>query len=124
MNNVALAAPCTTLLPIDLTRGGSQFTFHGHTDVKELSLYVQDTITKGSWSFNLGVRGDIYRGLSSANQAEPRLGIAYNIWKPQTGASFSGVWRRHRTSFWKPSGQASWRRRASGMNLYANRTPG
>src|SRR5882672_8543612 len=71
--------PCTTLLPIDLTRGGSQFTFLGHTDVKELSLYVQDTITKGSWSFNLGIRGDMYRGLSPANQAEPRLGIAYNI---------------------------------------------
>ncbi len=77
VNNVALAAPCTTLLTIDLTRGGSQFTFLGHTDVKELSVYVQDVITKGSWSFNLGVRGDMYRGLSSANQAEPRLGIAY-----------------------------------------------
>jgi hypothetical protein len=77
--NVALDDPCTTLLPIDLTRGGSQFTFQGHTDVKELSLYVQDVISKGSWSFNLGIRGDMYRGLSSANQAEPRLGIAYNI---------------------------------------------
>ena len=79
VGNVALDAPCTTLLPIDLTRGGSQFTFLGHTDVKELSLYVQDTITKGSWSFNLGIRGDMYRGLSTANQAEPRVGIAYNI---------------------------------------------
>jgi Carboxypeptidase regulatory-like domain/TonB-dependent Receptor Plug Domain len=78
-NNVALAAPCTTLLPFDLTRGGGLFSFRGHADVKELSLYVQDTITKGSWSFNLGVRGDIYNGLSSASQAEPRLGIAYNV---------------------------------------------
>ena len=79
VNSVALDAPCTTLLPIDLTRGGGQFTFRGHADVKELSLYLQDTITKGSWSFNLGVRGDIYNGLSSASQIEPRLGIAYNI---------------------------------------------
>ena len=71
--------PCATLLPIDLTRGGSQFLFHGHTDVKELALYVQDTITKGNWSFNLGVRGDLYRGLSSASEIEPRMGIAYNI---------------------------------------------
>jgi Carboxypeptidase regulatory-like domain len=71
--------PCATLLPIDLTRGGSQFLFHGHTDVKELGLYVQDTITKGNWSFNLGLRGDLYRGLSSASEIEPRLGIAYNI---------------------------------------------
>src|SRR5207249_3186409 len=29
--------------------------------------------------FNLGVRGDIYRGLSRDWQAEPRLGVAYNI---------------------------------------------
>jgi len=71
--------PCATLLPIDLTRGGSLFDFRGHTDVKELSMYVQDTITKGAWSFNLCIRGDVYNGLSSARQAEPRVGIAYNI---------------------------------------------
>ena len=75
----APGTPCATLLPIDLTRGGSLFGFRGSTDVKELSMYVQDTITKGAWSFNLGIRGDIYNGLSSASQAEPRVGIAYNI---------------------------------------------
>jgi hypothetical protein len=79
VGEVALTAPCTTLLPIDLTRGGSQFTFPGHTDIKELAAFVQDAITKGSWLFNLGIRGDLYRGLSRASQAEPRLGIAYNI---------------------------------------------
>lgn len=72
-------SPCAALLPIDLTRGGSQSLFRGHADVKEVSLYAQDTITRNNWSFNLGLRGDIYRGLSSADQAEPRLGIAYNI---------------------------------------------
>jgi hypothetical protein len=71
--------PCATLLPIDLTRGGNQFLFHGHTDVKELALYAMDTITVKNWSFNLGLRGDLYRGLSSTSQVEPRLGIAYNI---------------------------------------------
>jgi len=79
VGGAALAAPCTTLLPIELTRGGSLFAFRGHADIKELSMYVQDTITKGKWSFNLGIRGDIYNGLSAASQAEPRLGIAYNI---------------------------------------------
>jgi len=79
VSGAALAAPCTTLLPIDLTRGGGLFTFRGHADIKELSMYVQDTITKGKWSFNLGIRGDIYNGLSAASQAEPRIGIAYNI---------------------------------------------
>jgi hypothetical protein len=57
----------------------TNYLFRGHTDVKELALYVQDTITKGNWSFNLGIRGDIYRGLSAGDQAEPRLGIAYNF---------------------------------------------
>jgi len=69
----------SVLFPFDLTRGGGYFTFLGHTDVKELALYVQDTITKGSWSFNLGIRGDLYNGITSQQQAEPRLGIAYNI---------------------------------------------
>ena len=78
-NTATPGTPCAILLPIDLTRAGSLFAFHGHTDVKEVALYAQDTITKGSWSFNLGIRGDLYRGLSHASQAEPRLGIAYNI---------------------------------------------
>ena len=76
--------PCTTLAPSDLTRGGSLFTFHGHTDVKETALYIQDTINKGNWSFNLGIRGDIYNGLSSDGQAEPRLGTAYNLKRTNT----------------------------------------
>ncbi len=44
-----------------------------------MALYIQDTITEGNWSFNLGIRGDIYRGISSSSQVEPRAGIAYNI---------------------------------------------
>jgi hypothetical protein len=79
VNNVALDSPCTDLLPSDLTRGGSLFFFKGHTDVKELALYIQDQITKGNWSFNVGLRGDFYNGLTTHKEAEPRLGIAYNI---------------------------------------------
>jgi hypothetical protein len=79
-----IAAPCTILAPSDLTRGGTPFNFRGHTDVKELSLYLQDTITKRNWSFNLGVRGDIYNGFASATQAEPRLGISYNVKRTNT----------------------------------------
>jgi hypothetical protein len=78
-NTATPGSPCATLLPIDLTRGGSLFAFRGSTDVKELSLYVQDTITQGNWSFNVGIRGDLYNGLSSARQAEPRFGVAYNF---------------------------------------------
>jgi len=72
------------LQPYDLTRGGGLYTFNGHTDVKELALYVRDVITKGNWSLNLGIRGDFYNGLSTARQAEPRVGAAYNIKKTST----------------------------------------
>ena len=72
------------LAPYDLTRGGSTYTFNGHTDVKELALYLRDVITKGNWSLNLGLRGDFYNGLSIARQAEPRVGIAYNVKQTNT----------------------------------------
>ena len=83
-NGDPIAAPCTTLAPFDLTRGGTLFPSHGHADIKLLSLYVQDAITKGNWSFNVGVRGDIYNGLTSHKEAQPRLGVAYNIKKTNT----------------------------------------
>ncbi len=54
------------------------YHYYGHADIRELALYVEDTITK-NWTFNLGLRGDVYDGIVNANQPEPRLGIAYNI---------------------------------------------
>jgi hypothetical protein len=72
------------LLPFDLTRGGGQFNFIGHTDVKELALYIQDQIKAGNWLFNLGIRGDLYNGLTIARQAEPRLGVSYSIKQTNT----------------------------------------
>jgi hypothetical protein len=75
---------CSAALQFDLTNPatdptGQLYHFHGHTDIKEIGMFVEDTITKGGWSFNLGIRGDLYRGISRGSQAEPRLGIAYNI---------------------------------------------
>ncbi|HEX8813190.1 MAG TPA: carboxypeptidase regulatory-like domain-containing protein, partial [Terracidiphilus sp.] len=67
------------LAPYDLTRGGTYYNFLGHTVVKELALYVEDQIKAGNWNFNLGLRGDIYNGLATASQAQPRLGVAYNV---------------------------------------------
>jgi hypothetical protein len=57
------------------------FHFQGHTDVKELGLYLQDTITVGNWAFNLGLRGDLYRGIVHDWQPQPRVGFAYNVKK-------------------------------------------
>jgi hypothetical protein len=76
----------------DLTRTGSLpasdgcptstsglYNYYGHADIKELALYIQDTITIRNWSINVGLRADVYNGLSSAKQLEPRLGVAYNV---------------------------------------------
>jgi hypothetical protein len=52
--------------------------------VKELALYIRDAITKGNWSLNLGIRGDLYNGITIGRQAEPRLGIAYDVKKTNT----------------------------------------
>jgi len=95
--NPNAASPFTPLLGCyDLTRAtpstndncasssSALFPFRGHTDVKEAALYIQDQITKGNWSVNLGIRGDLYNGLVIARQAEPRVGVAYNIKKSNT----------------------------------------
>src|SRR2546429_800932 len=39
------------------------FPFRGRADVKELALYLQDTINVGNWAFNVGFREDLYRGI-------------------------------------------------------------
>ena len=72
----------TVLSPYDLTRTASAprlYDYVGHADIKEASLYIQDTITLKSLTLNLGLRGDKYNGITSAGQAEPRLGAAYNF---------------------------------------------
>ncbi len=72
------------LVPYDLTRGGTTYTWHGRTDIKQLALYGEDQITAGRWLINAGIRGDIYNGLAIQRVAEPRLGLAYNMPKGGT----------------------------------------
>jgi hypothetical protein len=60
------------------------FPFRGRADVKELGLYLQDTITVGKWAFNVGFREDLYRGIVHDSQPQPRVGFAYNIKKTNT----------------------------------------
>ena len=67
------------LAPYDLTRGGGLFNYAGHTDIKELGLFAEDQIKAGNWLFNLGLRQDVYNGLTEAKQTQPRVGIAYSI---------------------------------------------
>jgi hypothetical protein len=73
--------------PYDLTRPTSAtglYNFIGHANIHEAALYLQDQITWRNLSLNLGVRGDIYRGITSLSAAEPRLGAAYNIKRTNT----------------------------------------
>jgi carboxypeptidase family protein/TonB-dependent receptor-like protein len=70
--------PVSDGCPAGQTNSGL-FGFNGHTDIKETALYLQDTISIKNWSFNLGARLDLYNGIASAQQLEPRVGIAYNI---------------------------------------------
>ena len=72
------------LAPYDLTRGGSTYAWHGQTDVKQLALYGEDTITVKNWLINAGIRGDLYNGLSIQRQGEPRVGVSYNVKKTAT----------------------------------------
>ncbi|HZV59122.1 MAG TPA: hypothetical protein VFF42_02195, partial [Candidatus Eremiobacteraceae bacterium] len=69
------------------------FAFRGRADIKELALYIQDSITAGNWAFNVGLRGDWYRGLVHDWQPQPRVGVAYNIKKTNTvlRASYSRI---------------------------------
>jgi len=72
------------LRPYDLTRGGADYAWTGRTDVKQLGLYGEDEITAGNWLLNVGIRGDMYNGLTIQRQAEPRVGMSYNIKKTAT----------------------------------------
>ncbi len=60
------------------------YTFNGHADIREVALFLQDSITWKNWNFNVGIRGDIYHGITQLSEAEPRLGGAYNIKKTGT----------------------------------------
>ncbi|MGD1069161.1 MAG: TonB-dependent receptor [Bryobacteraceae bacterium] len=68
--------PASDGCPFNTSRN---YNYYGHADIKEFAFYVMDTINVHNWTFNLGARLDTYNGLASAAQAEPRLGIAYNI---------------------------------------------
>ena len=84
--NGVLANPkfLQVLRPYDLTRAGAYYSFLGRTDVKELALYIEDQIKAGNWNFNVGLREDLYNGLTAANQTEPRVGMAYNVKRTNT----------------------------------------
>lgn len=81
------------LLPFDLTRGGSPFAFHGHTDIKQEALYAQDNLTLGNATVSLGLRFDNYNGIVHDHSLQPRVGISYNF--KRTNTIFRGSYTRN-----------------------------
>lgn len=82
------------LLAFDLTRGGTLFQFHGHTDVKQEAFYAQDLLTlKKNLTLNLGLRYDIYRGISRGQMLQPRIGVSYLF--PRTNTVIRGSFTRN-----------------------------
>ena len=75
----------TAPLPVGECPGQTHSTYYNgfieNTTIKETAVFAEDSITVKNWNFNVGLRGDFYNGLSSSNQAQPRLGAAYNIKK-------------------------------------------
>src|ERR1700730_11742088 len=72
------------LLPFDLTRGGSPFGFHGHTDIKQEAFFAQDNLTLGNATVSLGLRFDNYNGITHAKLLQPRLGVSYLVKRTNT----------------------------------------
>ena len=67
------------LVPFDLTRGGDLFHYRASHNINQYAFYAQDAITMGNWLLTVGLRGDMYYGLTSDSAAEPRAGLAYHI---------------------------------------------
>lgn len=67
------------LIPYDLTRGGSLFTFRGAANIDEEAIYAQDQITIKNLTLTPGVRFDNYDGITTESQVQPRMGFSYLI---------------------------------------------
>jgi hypothetical protein len=67
------------LLLYDLSRGGTQFSFHGTGNINQAAIYLEDSISWGNFNFTPGFRLDYYDGLVTRTGPQPRLGIAYNV---------------------------------------------
>jgi hypothetical protein len=91
-NDPASADFLRGLLPFDLTRGGQQFNFRGHTDIKQEAFYAQDALTLGNATASFGVRFDNYDGITKGNLLQPRLGLSYHI--KSTGTVLRGSFMR------------------------------
>jgi hypothetical protein len=65
------------LLPYDLTRGGSLFEFLGRANINQFATFGQDELRLGELMLSIGVRFDLYNGLTDGSGLQPRAAFAY-----------------------------------------------
>jgi hypothetical protein len=68
-----------SLVPHDLTRGGSLFVFDAARSGTLYSGFVQSTIKWRRTALALGLRHDTYAFLVRGSQLQPRVGVAYEL---------------------------------------------
>ena len=66
------------LLPYDLTRGGTNYNYFGHADIKELALYIEDSDQGGQLAVQPGdPRGFVQRADERAAGGTPAWGFLH-----------------------------------------------
>ena len=68
-----------SLLPHDLTRGGTVFEFSDARAGRLFSGFVQSSLRWRAATLTLGVRHDHYSFLVTGQQLQPRVGVAYQL---------------------------------------------
>jgi hypothetical protein len=68
-----------SLVPHDLTRGGSLFTFSDARTGTLYSGFVQSTLKWKRAALAIGLRHDTYAFLVDGSQLQPRVGVAYEL---------------------------------------------
>ncbi len=81
-----------SLVPFDLTRGGSHFSFGDKGSGTLYSAFLQDQIKLGRFQVALGMRYDYYRFLVSGGQWQPRVGFSYHL--KETGTVLRASYNR------------------------------
>jgi hypothetical protein len=80
------------LLPLDLTRGGTPYSFHGKTDIEQLAFFGMDFLRFGNLQMKLGLRYDKYNGMVRTSGLQPRAGLTYGI--SRIGTTIRGDYSR------------------------------
>jgi hypothetical protein len=67
----------STLVPYDLSRSGQPFRFQGGASINQAAAFIQDSVTLGDLTLNIGLRFDRYDGLTDGSAFQPRGAFSY-----------------------------------------------